>query len=171
MPDKDLTPKQQKFVVAYTTPGDTLYNAVRSAEEAGYAGCYSTLASVGQENLKKPAIQKAIRKIIQGHINVSDITVEKVLADLEFHRMVALQLGQVTAANKASELHGKYLKLFADRIEHVHSIEEASDTELINLLRNLVGEDVDIHSILGKFGGGQAEGGAGADTPGTPTPH
>lgn len=53
-----LTPKQEAFVKHYC--GDCFGNASESARRAGYSE--KTAGSVGQENLKKPAILQAIEK-------------------------------------------------------------------------------------------------------------
>ena len=53
---KKLTPKQQRFVLAYDG------NGVAAARAAGYRGNDNTLASVSKENLQKPHIVRAIRE-------------------------------------------------------------------------------------------------------------
>lgn len=53
-----LTPKQSLFVAEYLKTG----NATESARRAGYSGSDNTLKSIGQENLTKPDIAKAIEK-------------------------------------------------------------------------------------------------------------
>lgn len=52
----ELTPKQKAFVDHYLVTG----NGVDSAQKAGYAGNYETLAQVAAENLRKPYIAKAL---------------------------------------------------------------------------------------------------------------
>lgn len=52
----DLTTKQQLFIDAYLE----CWNATEAARQAGYKGNDITLASVGWENLRKPAIAAAI---------------------------------------------------------------------------------------------------------------
>jgi len=170
---KDLTPKQEAFVRWYTTPGDTLYNATASARKAGYKGNENTIATVGWQNLRKPAIQRALRAVWAEAFKVTDLTVDSVIAELEQHRVLALAAGDHGAANKALELKGKYLKMFADRVEHVHSIEDATDEELVGLLNELTGklDGVDISRIAGISGGGKSSGGGDTDPPGAPTTH
>jgi phage terminase small subunit len=51
---KKLTTKQQRFVDFYDG------NATDAAREAGYKGNSVTLGQVGQENLKKPLVAKAL---------------------------------------------------------------------------------------------------------------
>ncbi len=53
-----LTLKQARFVRAYL--GDAAGNATEAARRAGYAGNDHTLAAVGSENLRKPAVAAAI---------------------------------------------------------------------------------------------------------------
>ena len=55
MKRKGLTPKQQKFVDAYTG------NGTAAARAAGYRGNDHTLAQVARENLRKPEIAAAIK--------------------------------------------------------------------------------------------------------------
>lgn len=52
--NKKLTTKQQRFVDFYDG------NATDAARKAGYKGNANTLGQVGDENLKKPKIAKAI---------------------------------------------------------------------------------------------------------------
>lgn len=53
---KKLTTKQQRFVDCFDG------NATEAARKAGYKGNDNTIASVGDENLRKPAISEAIEK-------------------------------------------------------------------------------------------------------------
>lgn len=55
MADRELTPKQKKFVDNYVNSG----NASEAAREAGYSP--KTAAHTGYENLQKPQIQAEIR--------------------------------------------------------------------------------------------------------------
>lgn len=53
----DMTPKQRKFCLEYAASG----NATQSAIKAGYSR--KTAGVIGDENLKKPYIQKELEKI------------------------------------------------------------------------------------------------------------
>ena len=169
---RPLTPKQAAFV-RYYTAGDTIYNATRSAQKAGYRGNDVTLKSVGYENLSKPHIQRGINRVLLAAFTVTDLTVDSVIAKLEQHRILAMQFGHVGHANKALEMQGKYLKMFADRVEHVHSIEEATDGDLVNLLNQLIGkiDGFNIDGFAGIPGGGGSSQSSDGDTPGAQTTH
>lgn len=54
--EKKLTPKQQRFVSEYLQTG----NATEAAKRAGYSE--KTAFRIGAENLKKPAISRAIER-------------------------------------------------------------------------------------------------------------
>ena len=58
-----LTGKQRKFAIHY--PANC--NATEAARKAGYKGSYATLRSIGSENLTKPNIQMAIKKVMDTH--------------------------------------------------------------------------------------------------------
>lgn len=168
--DKALTPRQTAFVRWYTTPGETLFNGTKSADKSGYRGSENVLAAQAYENLRKPHIGKAIQAEIKRQYGAADLTVEKVLRDIELVRQAAVRDADYSAALRASDLHGKYLKMWTQKIEHLHTIEDASTEELLTLLSQIVGniDGVDLTRLLG--GDGAAAGGA-PDPQGTPTTH
>lgn len=69
-----MTPKQEKFVKAYLANG---LNATQAAIMAGYSE--KTAASIGEENLRKPEIAKAIAAHTQKVMQALDYGVERVL--------------------------------------------------------------------------------------------
>ncbi|MEK6398076.1 MAG: terminase small subunit, partial [Terriglobus sp.] len=69
-----VTPKQEKFCKAYLANG---LNATQAAITAGYSA--RTAASIGEENLKKPEIAKAIAQHTQKVMAALDYGVERVL--------------------------------------------------------------------------------------------
>lgn len=69
-----MTPKQEKFCKAYLANG---LNATQAAITAGYSA--RTAASIGEENLKKPEIAKAIAQHTQKVMAALDYGVERVL--------------------------------------------------------------------------------------------
>lgn len=162
--------KQKLFVIWFTTPGDTFFNGTQSAKKAGYKGNDVTLASVANENLRKPYIMAAVREQTRQIYSASDITAERVLSDIEMVRVMAIREGKYHTALRASELHGKYLKLFADRVEHVHSIEDVTTQDLIEMAQQLA-EKVDGFSILSDSGRDAAGTSATAHTSGNKTTH
>lgn len=75
-----LTDKQQAFVEYYLTH----WNATEAARQAGYSGNYSTLRSIGSENLTKPNIRQEIEQ------RLSDL---KMNADEAVTRLSAMARG------------------------------------------------------------------------------
>lgn len=55
-PNKPLTLKQRRFVDAYLITA----NCTEAARRAGYKGTNGVLSVVGQDNLRKPIIAKAV---------------------------------------------------------------------------------------------------------------
>ena len=67
-----------------------------------------------------------------------DVTIDAVLRRIQLIGDKALEDGQYSAAVRAAELLGKYLKMFTDRIEQVQSIEEVSTEDLVQLFGKIV---------------------------------
>jgi hypothetical protein len=167
---KPLTGKQAAFVRWYTTPGETLFNGTKSAEKAGYRGDENAFAVQAYENLRKPHIAKAVQAELRRQYSGADLTIERVLRDVELVRQLAIRDGRYQAALRASDLHGKYLKMWTQKIEHLHTIEDASTEELLALLSRLVKniDGLDIARLLA--GDGPAPSGV-PDPAGTSTTH
>lgn len=121
-------------------PGDTFYNATKAAQNAGYKGKDNVLSVTGYHNLRKPKIAAAIRARQKEMFSASDVSVDKVLMDIEIVRQMAIRDGNHQAALKASELHGKYLKMFAEKIEHLHTMDDVSTDALVDLAQSLAGK-------------------------------
>lgn len=169
--DRPLTPKQAAFVQHYTDAGGgVLFNATGAARKAGYNGADHTLTVVGRENLRKPYVWRAIRRELTTRYAASDLTVERVLADIEMTRQLAIQAGNLAVALKATELHGKYLTMFVERIEHVHTVEDADDAQLVELANRLMGR-IDGLDIAGGTRGDGPESGADAGAAGARATH
>lgn len=122
-----LTVKQQRFIEEYMID----FNATQAAIRAGYSK--RTAASIGDENLRKPAIAAMIDdKLHEAALN-SGVTVDFVLktylkiiklgmAQEEFTRSIVDREGNVyntevkelnlPAANKAVDSLAKYLKMY-----------------------------------------------------------
>ncbi len=151
---RKLTGKQLAFCRWYVS-AEVDFNATEAARRAGYKGNATTLAAMAYENIRKPHIAAHIEKLRAEALSGASITVEKVLRDLEVTRAKALADGQYTAAKGCSELQGKYLKMFTDRVEHVQAVEDVSDEELAQLIQELMlqagGEQI-IATLLTQLG-------------------
>lgn len=68
--------------------------------------------------LMRPQVQKAIadarEKVITRIADKLEITVDKVLGDLEDERVGAMNAAQFAAAIKATELHGRHIGMFSE---------------------------------------------------------
>jgi phage terminase small subunit len=105
-----LTPKQARFVAEYVKD----LNATQAAIRAGYSK--RTAKAIGCENLTKPDIAAAVAEK-QGAIGERlELTAEKVLRDLEQARVNAMATLEWGPAIRASELLGKHLGMFGDRV-------------------------------------------------------
>ena len=132
----NLTPKQQRFVEEYLID----LNATQSAIRAGYSE--RTAKSIGQENLTKPDIQKAIQEAQNKLTERTEITQDYVLTNIQKVIERCMQQEAVlardgspllvegpegdlaclfefkeTGALKGLELLGKHLGMFKDKIE------------------------------------------------------
>lgn len=138
---KRLTPKQKKFVEAYVAVGQHSYgNGSEAARVAGYKGDGEQLKVQGSKLLTYPHVKREVARFTQAATQRVNITIDKVLNDLEEVRVGALADRKWSAAAKASELQGKYLKMFVDRIEHTVAIEELPDEELDRLIEDATAE-------------------------------
>jgi hypothetical protein len=135
-PRETLTPKQRAF--SFWMVSAVCYgNGTESARRAGYQGDDNVLGVVAYENLRKPKIVAEIQHLEAAAFKGADVTIEKVLRDLELQRRHALSIGQFAPAVRCSELQGKYLKMWVDKIEHVQTIEDVSTDELVRLLHEI----------------------------------
>jgi len=122
-----LTPKQSLFVKEYLVD----LNATQAAIRAGYSE--NTARAIGAENLTKPDIAAALSLAINARAAKVDISAEYVLQTIKNTIERCAQAEPVldregvptgeykfdsTAVLKGSELLGKYLKLFTDKIDH-----------------------------------------------------
>ena len=133
----NLTPKQQRFVEEYLID----LNATQAAIRAGYSE--RTAKSIGQENLTKPDIQKAIQEAQNKLTERTEITQDYVLTNIKkvIERCMQQEAVQArdgspllvegpegdlaclfefkeTGALKGLELLGKHLGMFKDKVEH-----------------------------------------------------
>ena len=97
-------------------------NATQAAIRAGYAERSATVTA--SKLLTKANIQAAIQIAQLARSERTQITVDKVLEDIELIKLNAMQQeddGKMinhAGALKACELQGKHLKMFVDKVEH-----------------------------------------------------
>jgi phage terminase small subunit len=114
-----LTPKQQCFVAEYLVD----LNATQAAIRAGYSA--RRAAEIGYQLLHKTTVSEAIQAAQLDRSTRTGLTQDKVLADIEQVRELAIQDGQYTAALKASEMQARHLGMFTDRLQVTTSHEDA----------------------------------------------
>ena len=113
-----LNPRQSRFVEEYLID----LNATQAAIRAGYSA--KTANTNGPMLMVNAGIQSAIQKAQAARSERTQITVDKVLDDIELIKLNAMQQeddGKMinhAGALKACELQGKHLKMFVDKIEH-----------------------------------------------------
>lgn len=120
---RKLTSKQQTFVDEYLID----LNATQAAIRAGYS--QKTAGQIGENLLKKVEIQQSLTERMKAREERTEITQDKVIADIERIKQDAMQrvqdrdgnmiMANHSAALKAAELQGKHLGMFRDKIEHV----------------------------------------------------
>ena len=114
-PPRGLTASDRKFIDAYLITG----NASEAYLAAGFNG--NNVGANGYKMLNKASIQRFLAKVEDKAITKVakklEITVDKVIEDLETARITALgamPAPQCAAAIKASELQGKHIGMFRD---------------------------------------------------------
>ncbi len=105
-----LTPKQARFVAEYLID----LNATQAAIRAGYSA--RTAAQGAAQLLSNIKVRSAVDAGIAKRSDKLEITAEKVLRDLEEQRLAAKQDRQHGAAIRASELQGKHVGMFGERV-------------------------------------------------------
>lgn len=108
--DSALTPKQQRFVAEYLID----LNATQAAIRAGYSK--RTANEQGSQLLAKLSIRQAIDAAIAKRSGKLEITAEKVMRDLEDARSKAMTAKDWGPAIRASELQGKHVGMFGERV-------------------------------------------------------
>ena len=125
-----LTDKQQRFVDEYLID----LNATQAAIRAGYSE--KTAKSIGQENLTKPDIQKAIQEAQESLSNKTQLTVDMVVNGLLKEAQDYAE-GSTQSARVSAWAHlGKHLGMFKDKIEH-----SSDPNNPINMSLKVVFED------------------------------
>lgn len=112
----NLKPKEEAFCVAYTTIGsETFNNGAKSAIEAGYAE--DSARTQAWRMLRKEHIKARIRELYDKNMEENMVTTGSVLANLAHDRQMARKHHQYHVAKSCTELEGKYLAMFTDRID------------------------------------------------------
>ena len=107
-----LTPREAEFVERYSNPESQSYGrATESARLSGYGG----QAHQAAWRLKRRP--RVVAKIAENQ-EATMATIGKVFSDLENQRLLALAKmpPDIQAANRSSELQGKHLAMFTDRV-------------------------------------------------------
>lgn len=131
-----MTPKQIKFCQAYLENG---FNGVKAIESAGYT--VKNKSAYAHKLLSNDHVKDYLAKKAERASEESDLTIQRVLGDLELAKTIALgkkdpDTGEYRNADlnpflKATEMQGKYLKMFTDKIE----VEIDSHAELVQLIK------------------------------------
>ncbi len=137
---KNLKPRQDSFCNHYTTIGaDTYSNGTKAALAAGYSETSGHVTAT--QLLKQEAIQKRIVELQAENMKRNLITVDKVLADLEHDKLLARENHQYAVAKSCTELQGRWLSMFVDRIqtEDINETRELSESmkEEANRIANI----------------------------------
>ena len=106
-----LTNKRKIFISEYLKDK----NATQAAIRAGYSK--KTAYSIGQELLNKPEIKETIEQTLSKITQKCEITVEKVLNDIEDCRVRSRFMDDHRSELKASELEGKHLQMYTDVVK------------------------------------------------------
>ena len=130
-------------------------NATEAARRAGYKGNDKTLQVVGAQNLLKPMMKTEIDARLADALSEAQVSVESTLKRLTVLGNEAQATGQYAPAVRCAELHGKYLKMWTDKIEHVQDVEEISDGELVRLMEEIAeAGNVDLNKLFAEHGSG-----------------
>jgi hypothetical protein len=154
-PAKPTWTLKQRWFVTWYVSADCAGNGTEAARRAMYSGSDNVLAQIAAENLRKPHIAEEIVKLEKEALKGADVTIEKVLRDIEVERIQALNARQFAPAVRCSELQGKYLKMWVDKIEHVQTIEDVSTEELVRLLHEIAESgQIDLARLLAEHAPG-----------------
>lgn len=112
---EDTLKRRQRLFVKYYC-GEGAFNGQKSAELAGYKKL--SARKTAYELLKKPEIQILIEEEIKKKTEKIDLTEEKILQDLELARKAAFYKERYGVSVKASEIMGKKLGMWTDKVTH-----------------------------------------------------
>ena len=165
---KPLSERERAFVKWYFSEECNM-NGTEAAERAGYTGSRNSLRVTANRVKKRPHVKAAMDAELARATAGADVSVEKVLIDLENQRAEALEAGNYSAAVKCSELQGKHLKMFTERVEHMTPLENLTTDDLLGLIAEIAEKcDVDLYRIFAEHA---AERGVVLAAPGASGPH
>lgn len=150
---RKLTLKQKKFTAEYLKTG----NGTKSAIKAGYSPRSARV--IAQETLLNPAIQTEIQSaaaklgisaeyVLGNFKEIADFNKEKIIVarvkkdvDGEFQEIINEEMRDASAAIKSTEMLGKHLNLFTEKVEHSGEIklkdEPLSDQHLLEAAKKI----------------------------------
>lgn len=94
---------------------DVRMNGTEAARRAGYNGNDATLRAVASENLTKPNIRAEIDRRMDKVLLRTNVTIEKILLELEAIRIKATGEKRFSVAIKCLELQGRYLGMWTTK--------------------------------------------------------
>lgn len=126
--NNEITPRQEAFCMNYATIGSKTYpNGRKSAVAAGYSEKSAHISA--SKLLKRDDIRERIAEIQNEFSESNNITVDKVLNDLEHVKLSAIEGRQLAVARGCVELQGRYLAMFTDNINQTQQPEPKPMTE------------------------------------------
>lgn len=127
-----LNPRQKLFAELVHHHGMSPHKAYH---EAGYSPSRWSPYRVA----KAPGVQAYIRKLEERAMRKNDITVEKILTDLESARSLAMGEGQASAAVNATMAQAKVVGLIVERVER-KDVSDMDMKELVGAVREVFGD-------------------------------
>jgi phage terminase small subunit len=107
---RPLTARQSAFVREYLVD----MNGTQAAVRAGYSE--HTASQIATRMLRFVQVAQAVEAGKAKRAEASDLSAEWVLERLRENHAKAVELGQLSAANRAVELLGKHIGMFGDRL-------------------------------------------------------
>ena len=128
MPQRINPDKLKLIAAAYCTNG---YNKTKALLTVGYKHTYA--ANGGHRLFKKDSLLQAIAKIQAQTALETTLTVEEVQKDLANGLKLAVEKGDLQAIARFSELRGKTLAMFTDKIVQEEVIDTPTPEEAIRI--------------------------------------
>ena len=125
---RQLSQREAAFAVHFTTIGsDTFSDGKKSAVASGYSERSAHVAA--SRLMKRDKVRNRISELHSENMQRNLITTDKVLADLEHDKVMARKHNQYSVAKGCTELQGKYLAMFTDRLEQAEEHRQLTPTE------------------------------------------